>query len=81
MSNTKESTDTLILESSLDLCTKIRGELVMKFDFCWFLIYTKNAKSTSACIMGANAFGGKMDKKTADAVIAFAKEAHDRLKS
>lgn len=83
--NVKESiagsSETLVLEANLDLCIKVRKELIDHFSYVWFYLYTKSPKSTSAVLTVCNAFGGKMEKKLADEVVAHAKTVHDRLKN
>ena len=75
-STSDKSSDTLILEAPVELCNQIRGELVQKFEFCWFYVLNKSAKNESACILAANAFGGKLDPQMAEALIEHAKERH-----
>lgn len=77
----KDSLETLVLESNLDLCNKVRYELQDKFENLWLYVYTKSPKSSSAYITIANAFGGKLTKSVSSEIITYAKQFLEKLKS
>lgn len=75
-----DTAEILVLESTVDLCDRVRCKLQEKFSFIWLYVCTKSPKSNSARITVSNASGGQLDRVTANEIIRTAKKYHDQLK-
>lgn len=80
MSSKEITAETVVLESTPELCNQVRMELIEKFDNLWIYVYLKGNKSSSATLSVTNAWGGKLDKTTVDNLILVAKTFHNKLK-
>lgn len=77
----KESNESLLIESSLQLCHQVRLVVLEKYPSVWLYVYPKNQQTQSAFLTVSNGFGGKLQKSLLEEVAKFAKEQHLKLKN
>lgn len=82
-SKNNEMHDTVILQTTLELCNKVRSGLIENFDFYWFLVFSDHSAKADdpASLSAANSFGGRLSPEKVELLTEFATSYLNNIKN